>query len=873
MPDEDPRFAVAVLGRKRVAVNVEARKRVATAARPKSRANAGRPAVVEIVHGRETLLVNSHAALAAISATSTTYPAIVSYGAVADDGGGGVFIPNAARVNENNGGTVLDGWVRQFSGPADARWFGAKGDGSTADHAAITAALAAHDHVELRGTHRISANVTIAAGKTLHASAGSISVDAGVVVQIDGEIAAGARQIFSGAGTVRIGYRLRREVLPEWFGAEVLSDPHTGTEDSTAALQTMFASLQGATYNSDEGYSPGMYDGSTIVLGGVYGISDTISVNVGSHRIVGNGPVLTGSGLKWIGAAAVANATKSMLKLYGAQGARIEGLVFLGVKTTDDTKRLFAMVESVANPLPEDWVAPFTGEWPRGVVISGCMFGDQVGFFTQSGSGTQAQRAITTSGALGNNDFFTIENCQITNVDDAIVMSSAQNVYWKLSNLRVTAVTNSVVWQQLGGQLLVERLYVGSLPGTASVMRVGHVDNVAAPDSQVHFLALGGEVNAMQSFVHNEQAATTTLRWSFDETELSLAGVNFQTGTQCLWQLSFTNGLFLNSIFTISNDSVGNRCTLKVVGSRGLSSVAVVNTTTLASLDVTVENCWGGPFSPPPSALQSAGRNVATINYRKRFVPGTASTALDAASLYATAELLADRLDVGDPMFGAVARLSSRTFMTETLAASAIDVPCLPASGGILMFGCTILALDSDYLQHSNSANSCLMVGDSLHVERYGRKYGSTGNSRSFYPLDHTDDAARVPPFAPFATFLTNVRITGGYYTSGVSTWAATTVTAPSGNFVASLVGCTWTMTSGDLDGLSAVILSVDSTKITVSVSRTGSGIGVALVPLAAGKRIQVTPLYLDPFSNSADVIAHSGASQLYAQPVASSAV
>lgn len=68
------------------------------------------------------------------------------------DGGGGVFRYSASSVQAADGGTVFaptgggrlfrDGWtVFGFNGPVSARWFGAKGDGSTDASAAVSAAF------------------------------------------------------------------------------------------------------------------------------------------------------------------------------------------------------------------------------------------------------------------------------------------------------------------------------------------------------------------------------------------------------------------------------------------------------------------------------------------------------------------------------------------------------------------------------------------------------------------------------------------------------------------------------------------------------------------------------------------------------------
>lgn len=57
---------------------------------------------------------------------------------VTDPDRGGVFHYDSTQAAINDGGTVFSGWVRQYDGPVNVKWFGVKGDGITDDTKALS---------------------------------------------------------------------------------------------------------------------------------------------------------------------------------------------------------------------------------------------------------------------------------------------------------------------------------------------------------------------------------------------------------------------------------------------------------------------------------------------------------------------------------------------------------------------------------------------------------------------------------------------------------------------------------------------------------------------------------------------------------------
>ncbi|HOT83615.1 MAG TPA: glycosyl hydrolase family 28-related protein, partial [Candidatus Defluviicoccus seviourii] len=100
--------------------------------------------------------------------------AILSGRANGADGAGGVFCWDSGATDADNGATIIakassgiGRWKRLQTGAVNVRWFGAKGDGTTDDTAAFTAALSAGSVWVPNGTYRITSPLHLTGARTV----------------------------------------------------------------------------------------------------------------------------------------------------------------------------------------------------------------------------------------------------------------------------------------------------------------------------------------------------------------------------------------------------------------------------------------------------------------------------------------------------------------------------------------------------------------------------------------------------------------------------------------------------------------------------------------------------------------------------------
>ncbi len=173
---------------------------------------------------------------------------------------------------KQSGDRLPSGWILASAAGEDVQSFGAVGDGSTDDYAALTDALASEDRILIQsGTLYIGTNLTIASGKTLVLYPGAkLKPASGVKVSIYGQIVAGRHEIFdySASGTcvfpiTGIGQAQKNSAIEaEWYGA--VGD--NGSTNNAAAFaricggatsdNQLKVSLSASYYNFVTGFTP-----------------------------------------------------------------------------------------------------------------------------------------------------------------------------------------------------------------------------------------------------------------------------------------------------------------------------------------------------------------------------------------------------------------------------------------------------------------------------------------------------------------------------------------------------------------------------------------------------------------------------------------
>jgi hypothetical protein len=744
--------------------------------------------------------------------------------------------------------------------------FGAVGDGASgpADTAAFVAANVAADAAggsvlvpaAIPGaSYTLDADVTMTV-PLIVVRGGVIDSPAGNKLTLTNGYEAGHYQVFGATVDVKIRYWTMSTVYFEHFGATVLpgfNDPAPDT-DSTVAIQKTFDSMMTSVpvvHNA-----PGLYGAVVIQLLGTYGISDEILVHPGAYTIYGAGPAAYGQGLKWVGPDVIGNATKAMLRLLGAQFAKVEGLTFTGIGTAVDANRMLAAVAiSSRNVLPLDELSRRT--WIHRCIVTG-----------GAGGGNSFQHGLLTDGINGNNDFHEWNTVSVAGADSCYTIGHGQNVDIRIINCLAYQPTKCAVWHRHGGELFIDGFYVANLLNGASWFKVGPGDVEGAPNCRWTFRMVGGEgtVVAGGSFIDNTEGDfTTCIFGDFTRCEITLPDIATAiiSGPTPSYNLSFRDSNVIGTF--VENWETVHRNSVTLDNCRDIATMAVLNTTGQSVVDLHVKNCWGQAFAAPPPAIDITGRFVGPINYIRSFSSFLANPSISLAhpSLYAVTSTLVDRLGIGNAGFGLEAQLTYKSYFALTLTQDTLTlVGAFPANSYI--FGCQLTTLTvANWLANSNSVNARIFIGDATDFRRYGTLSDSTIGFAGSVNTDNT---------IPFGNQLArDVVLTGGWELPGVTyTQAANTVTTPvfSPAFTIAMVGNKFRYTTGPLAGTTVNITGfTDANTVTVDgAPAAGAGEAVQFIPFIADARLLIVPLYLQSMSNIGILAVGARLNLLYAE-------
>ena len=153
---------------------------------------------------------------------------------VKDNNRGGVFIYDGAQSGVNNGGTIFNGWVRQYDGAVNVKWFGAVGDGTTDDTAAINAAISA----SLSNRIDISPTGSDAISPALTVGVVNIKVPDGIYY-INGDVIVYDKVNLIGSNTI-LKYGTTGRLVVNQFGATIKGFTFVGTGLSGSNLPAIF---------------------------------------------------------------------------------------------------------------------------------------------------------------------------------------------------------------------------------------------------------------------------------------------------------------------------------------------------------------------------------------------------------------------------------------------------------------------------------------------------------------------------------------------------------------------------------------------------------------------------------------------------------
>lgn len=315
-----------------------------------------------------------------------------------------------------------------------------------------------------RGIYNLDGNVGIGGNYTLRFDPGA-TIYGTNTFRHAGPIDAGPTHIFDTNLTVKLTPQKIDTCYWEWWGAIPING-RTGTYDSTIPINRAFQSWQASVYPLAGAGYPGQQLGMTHRPLGIYGISGPIHVPAASVQIIGRGPVLDGSGLKWVGSTTdTNNQSKTMLRLNSGNHMKVYGMSFIGPLTSDTNAALRAAIELDCTDYGDPWMYNVLG---KDIEIQHCEINPGSGEFMLDYYGLSARYnfiagfRIGGSPDPGNFDFGRVENTSFSHCHAAIRNDLGQSVNWYYDNIRM-AYCRIGVWTRYSSYMHARSVYLGHI--------------------------------------------------------------------------------------------------------------------------------------------------------------------------------------------------------------------------------------------------------------------------------------------------------------------------------------------------------------------------------------------------------------------------
>lgn len=159
--------------------------------------------------------------------------------------GGSYFVYDNTKANINDGGLVINGWVRQLGAYVNTSMFGVKADGTTDDTPFLLKAISAvgKKNLVIDQVITVKSDVTLPSSiNVIVTSNGGFNSADNITLKINAKFNCGLNQCFYGSGKVLFGSANIEQYYPQWWGVKgdgrMLTDGNMSVGSNVLTSQT-----------------------------------------------------------------------------------------------------------------------------------------------------------------------------------------------------------------------------------------------------------------------------------------------------------------------------------------------------------------------------------------------------------------------------------------------------------------------------------------------------------------------------------------------------------------------------------------------------------------------------------------------------------